>query len=68
MVRVRIAITMFVLALLTIVALGWVWTAGHQPPPLRMASHTVLAVAAIAGVFALTRIWRRDPPPLRSGR
>ncbi len=60
--RVRIAITMFVLALLTVVSLGWVWTSGHQPPPLRIASHTVLAIAALAGIFGLAKIWRRDPP------
>jgi membrane protein YdbS with pleckstrin-like domain len=59
--RVRIVITMFVLALLTIVILGWVWTTGHQPPPARTASHAVLAVAACAGVFALVKIWRPDP-------
>lgn len=55
---VRIAITVFVLALLAIVTLGWVWTGSHQPPPLRTASHVVLAVAALAGTFALARIWR----------
>jgi len=60
--RVRIVITMFVLALLTIVILGWVWTTGHQPPPARTASHAVLAAAACAGVFALVKIWRPDPP------
>jgi hypothetical protein len=59
---VRIAITLFVLALLTIVTLGWVWTGSHQPPPLRTASHTVLAIAALAGIFALTKIWRGEPP------
>jgi hypothetical protein len=61
MTRVRITITMFIVILLTVVSLGWVWTNSHQPPPLRTASHTVLAIAAAAGVFALTRIWRQDP-------
>lgn len=65
--RVRVGITMFLLALLTLVTLGWRWTASHQPPPLRAASHTVLALAGIAGVFALVRVWRRDPPALSSG-
>lgn len=55
---VRAAITFFVLLLLTLVALGWIWTGSHQPPPLRNASHVVLAMAALAGVFALARIWR----------
>ena len=62
MMVVRITITIFVLALLTIVTLGWVWTGSHQPPPLRTASHTVLAIAALAGIFALTKIWRSESP------
>jgi hypothetical protein len=57
---IRMAITGFVALLLVIVSLGWSWTAGHQAPPLRTASHVVLAVAALAGVFAVARIWRRD--------
>jgi hypothetical protein len=65
---VRITITVFVLILLTVVALGWAWTATHQPAPLRTASHVVLAIAGAAGVFALTRIWRRDAGPSRPGR
>ena len=56
---VRIAITLFVLVLLVIVTLGWRWTASHQPPPQRTASHVVLAISAFGGVFALARIWRR---------
>jgi hypothetical protein len=55
---VRVAITVFILILLTVVALGWIWTSGHQQPPLRTASQTVLIVAAASGIFALTRIWR----------
>ena len=55
---VRIAITLFVLALLATVTLGWIWTTAHQPPALRTASHLVLSVAALAGIFALAKIWR----------
>jgi len=55
---VRMAITAFVLALLATVTLGWIWTATHQPPPLRTASHLVLSIAALAGIFALAKIWR----------
>lgn len=58
---VRILITMFILLLLTVVALGWMWTTTHQPPGQSSASHIVLSVAALAGVFAITRIWRADP-------
>ena len=50
------AITGFVTLLLVIVSLGWVWTARHQPPPLRTASHVVLTIAALAGVFAVAKI------------
>ena len=57
---VRIGITVFVLLLLTVVTLGWIWTTGHQQPPLRTASHLVLAIAALSGVFALTKIWRSE--------
>ena len=34
---VRIAITVFVLVLLTVLTLGLLWTGSHQPPPLRTA-------------------------------
>ena len=56
---VRIAITLFVLVLLVVVILGWRWTASHQPPPQRTASHVVLAISAVGGVFALWKVWRR---------
>jgi hypothetical protein len=56
---VRTAITLFVLVLLVVVTLGWRWTASHQPPPQRTASHVVLAISAVGGVFALWKIWRR---------
>jgi tellurite resistance protein TehA-like permease len=68
MVRVRIGITMFLLALLIMVTLGWKWTARHQPPRLRTASHTVLGLAGIAGIFGLVKIWRRDNAPVSSPR
>jgi hypothetical protein len=62
MTAVRIGITTFVVVLLTIVALGWNWTSGHQPPPLRTASHVVLGIAGLAGILALAKIWWRDAP------
>jgi membrane protein YdbS with pleckstrin-like domain len=57
---VRVAITIFVVLLLTVVTMGWIWTGSHQPPPLRTASQVVLAVSVFAGIFALARIWRQD--------
>ena len=59
---VRVLITVFVLILLTIVGLGWIWTAGNQQPPLRTASHVVLGIAAGAGILALATIWRNRTP------
>ena len=59
---VRAAITFFVVVLLTVVTMGWFWTGSHQPPALRAASQVVLAIAACAGIFALVRIWRPEPP------
>jgi hypothetical protein len=59
------AITGFVTVLLIIVALGWIWTARHQAPPLRTASHVVLTIAALAGVFAVAKIWRGDHSRIR---
>ena len=55
---VRLAITLFMLVLLVIVAMGFAWTASHQPPAARMASHIVLGAAGLFGVFALVKIWR----------
>lgn len=67
MTAVRIAITSFIVLLLTVVTLGWRWSSTHQAPPLKLASHVVLGLAALAGIFAIAKIWRDDPPS-RSGR
>ena len=58
---VRIGITNLTLILLTIVVLGWNWTQENQPPPLRTASHVVLAIAAGSGIFAVVKIWGGRP-------
>jgi hypothetical protein len=65
---VRIAISLFLIALLTLVVFGWIWTGAHQPPAQAAASHVVLGISAVAGVVALFFIWRRDPPGQRSIR
>ena len=68
MTGIRIAITVFVLALITLAALGWNWTSTHQAPAAARASHVVLAIAALSGVIALVAIWRPNPaPPPRRG-
>ena len=67
---VRVGISAFVLILLVTVVLGMVWTSHHQAPPLRTASHVVLAIAGAAGLFGLAKIWRTDgaPPQAERGR
>jgi ABC-type transport system involved in cytochrome c biogenesis permease component len=62
---VRIAITSFIVLLIVIVTLGMSWASTHQPPPLRTASQIVLGAAGLAGVLAIARIWRADPPRSR---
>ena len=59
---IRTAISVFIVMLLIAAAAGWRWTAGHQSARLGLASHIVLALSAMAGVFGLILIWgrRRD--------
>jgi hypothetical protein len=58
MTGIRLAITVFILILLSLVALGWSWTSAHQTPSQAMASHVVLGLAGLSGVIALVTIWR----------
>jgi hypothetical protein len=66
--RLRIAITVFVLALLTVVTLGLIWTGANQAPPLRTASQVVLGIAALSGIYAVVRIWSGEPPRTKASR
>jgi len=59
---VRVAITSFILILLAIVALGLTWTGAHQAPGMRIGGSVALGLTGIAGMVALARIWRADPP------
>lgn len=54
----RLAISAFILVLLSVVILGLIWTGSHQPPAPRLASHVVLGASGLAGVLALVRLWR----------
>ncbi len=63
---VRMAITVFLLAILALVVLGWQWTEAHQPAPKSAASHVVLAISGLSGLGALISIWRHGPS--RGGR
>jgi uncharacterized membrane protein len=61
MIGIRIAISTFMLILITLAGLGWRWTSAHQPPAQARASHVVLGLIAVAGVIALVTVWRPDP-------
>jgi uncharacterized membrane protein len=61
MIGIRIAISTFMLILITLAGLGWRWTSAHQPPAQARASHIVLGLIAVAGVIALVTVWRPDP-------
>jgi hypothetical protein len=60
---IRIIISLFIVVLIVIAAMGWHWTAGHQAPTQAAASHVVLGLAMLAGIAGVALIWR----PRRSG-
>ena len=55
---IRLAITLFVLVLVGVSALGWVWTGDNQSPPLATASRVVLSIGIGSGLVGLAAIWR----------
>jgi len=57
-IAVRVAISLFILVLIGLSAMGWAWTGSHQPPGAMEAGRTVLALGALAGVVGLVTIWR----------
>lgn len=57
---VRIAISIFVVLLLTVIAIGLNWTAAHQPPAAAAASRVVLGIAGLFGLVGLFTIWRSN--------
>jgi hypothetical protein len=67
MIGIRIAISTFMLILITLAGLGWRWTSAHQPPGQARASHIVLGLIAVAGVIALVTVWRPDRSKRRAG-
>jgi hypothetical protein len=54
---IRLAISLFVLILIGVSALGWVWTGAHQPVSQSAASRAVLSVGILAGVLTLWALW-----------
>jgi len=57
---VRIAISLFILVLIAVSAVGWIWTGSHQPPSQSEASRVVLTLGVLAGIIGLTAIWRSN--------
>lgn len=58
---IRTLISAFILLLLWSALAGWGWTAVHQPAAQAAASHVVLGLAAMAGLWGLFAIWRPTP-------
>ena len=58
---VRILISLFIALLITVSAVGWIWTGAHQPADQAAASRVVLALAMVAGVIGLVALWRGHP-------
>ena len=56
---VRIAISCFILVVMSLAILGWSWTGTHQTAQQSMASRTVLGLTFVAGAIGLTALWRR---------
>jgi hypothetical protein len=57
---IRGAMSVFLLAIPTVCFFGWRWTAA-LPAPKLMAARTVLVLAALAALVALSLIWRVKP-------
>jgi hypothetical protein len=57
----RIAISLFILVLIALSAVGWVWTAAHQTAQQSAASHVVLGPGMLVGIGGVIAIWRVRP-------
>ena len=55
---IRVPISVLILVLIGIAALGWVWTGVHQPLASAIASRIVLGIAALSCAAVLVLIWR----------
>jgi hypothetical protein len=58
---IRLAISLFVVVLVVVSALGWVWAGTHLSPAQALAGRVVLAAGVIAAGAALSLLWRWSP-------
>lgn len=58
MALIRIAMSIFVLLLMTVSMAGWIWTGSHQPRAQAIASRVVLTLGMTGGLVGLYTIWR----------
>ena len=56
---VRVAITGFILVLITIASTGWLWVGTHQAPAQALASRVVLTLCVAAGLAGVKAVWAR---------
>jgi hypothetical protein len=55
---VRVVISLFILVLIGVSAVGWVWTGTHQTATQHEASRVVLTLSVLAGIAGLVALWR----------
>jgi hypothetical protein len=58
---VRALISLFIAVLITVSAVGWIWTGAHQTADQALASRLVLTLGAVAGLVGLLALWRGRP-------
>lgn len=58
---IRIAISLFVVVLVGVSALGWVWVGDHLSPAQAVAGRVVLTAGIIAAGVAVSMLWRWNP-------
>lgn len=56
MIWVRMGVTVFVAAILTIVVMGWSWTGANQPPAGAFASRIVFTITALAALVCVVKV------------
>lgn len=56
--QIRLAISLFLVILIGVSAMGWIWTGAHQTASQSLASRTVLSLGMLGGLGALWVLWR----------